>query len=291
MRCMSPDSVPALNDQGRKTKSRITVPCGKCPACLSNKRTDWSFRLRVEMNNSQSGWFVTLTYNEDQKVDQLSKTDLSTFIRRLRHLNADWVPNKTQSLKVSDLPSEGAKIRFYGVGEYGSKTFRPHYHILVFNLPGTYEEAYQLITKAWKKGFVKIYLMEPRNIHYVTKYMINKSVIIQDKQKPFSQMSLRPGIGYQYLEKMYNFHKKNNIHYVIIDGRCIPMPRYYKDRIFDQWQKLAYNRDMDRKAEEQEIKDFKNAYDNSGGNPFEYKHNQDYQIRYSFSKRNTKTTL
>ena len=89
------------------------VPCGKCIACLHNKRSDWQFRLRQEHKASKSSMFVTLTYRRKflPEGGSLSKRDLQLFLKRLRKKD------------------ESVKIRYYAVGEYGSQRKRAHYHL------------------------------------------------------------------------------------------------------------------------------------------------------------------
>lgn len=43
----------------------LIVPCKKCFACRCAARYAWAFRLYQEFKHSQSAYFVTLTYNDD----------------------------------------------------------------------------------------------------------------------------------------------------------------------------------------------------------------------------------
>ena len=93
----------------------ILVPCGKCLNCLMNKRNDWAFRLMQEYRHSKSGLFITLTYHSKYVPDQgVDKEHFQKFMKRLRHTTSQ-------------------RLRYYGVGEYGTVTGRPHYHIILFN--------------------------------------------------------------------------------------------------------------------------------------------------------------
>ena len=92
------------------------VPCGKCPACLANQRSEWIFRLQQEYLVSSFSIFVTLTYDDEHvPLDfSVNKRDVQLFHKRLR----------------KHFPS--ADLRYYLVSEYGDHTFRPHYHGLYF---------------------------------------------------------------------------------------------------------------------------------------------------------------
>lgn len=206
---------------------KVWVPCGKCVFCLQSKRNQWSVRLEEELKVSTSALFVTLTYNErmvpvgSDGLLSLDKRDVQLFMKRLRRNNKE----KT--------------LRYYLVGEYGENTNRPHYHALIFNLTPDERVAYDLITKAWKKGLksigeVHIGKVTPASIGYVTKYMIQKEQEFKGREPPFSLMSRRPGLGTNYIEKYGEFHKANitrNYH-TSETGIKRPLPRFYKDKLY-----------------------------------------------------------
>lgn len=116
------------------------IPCGKCIGCRLDYSRQWATRCMLESKDYQQNWFITLTYDEENKplmmwgVDEdgliyepqedwngtLNPKDLTKFIKDLRrywkyHFNED-------------------NIRFYACGEYGGQTKRPHYHAIIFNL-------------------------------------------------------------------------------------------------------------------------------------------------------------
>lgn len=201
----------------------ITVPCGKCPFCLATRRSDWVQRLNVEWKHSQASAFITLTYadahlpyrfcnTEGVYKPQLNKTDLQKWFRAIR--------------------DAGYKIRYYAVGEYGSKTYRPHYHVLLF---GSVPE--DVIRKTWDKGLVHIGQVTQASVGYCSKYIINSKVseMINGRSDPFAVMSRKPGIGAQYLKPaMIAWHKSDRKNYMIQDGQKRHLPRYYKEKIFSK---------------------------------------------------------
>lgn len=161
MRCISPLSL-------RQNGSINVVPCGKCNFCLSSKRDDWSFRLRQELKVSTSASFLTLTYSTDKLPInpsghlELRKSDCQLFMKRLR--------------KVNSVP-----LRFYTVGEYGTRTARPHYHSILFNLdPSVRTQLHQI----WQLGNVHVGDVTGASIHYVTKYVINRHQDVYDGREP-----------------------------------------------------------------------------------------------------------
>lgn len=152
MRCMDPVTV-VLDGK------RQFVPCGKCNFCLETRRAHWTFRLQMEMKISSSAHFLTLTYADenlplsDRGLPTIEKRSLQLFTKRLRKLQDD------------------TPIRYYSVGEYGTRTGRPHYHSLMFNLQ---EKTVDRVHEIWSLGNVLIGTVTPASIHYVTKYHVNK---------------------------------------------------------------------------------------------------------------------
>jgi len=191
-----------------------------------------------EGERSETALFVTLTY--DTKYVPLTKNgfmtlkkrDIQTYMKRLR--------------KLSD-----TKLKYYVCGEYGSKRDRPHYHMIIFNADA------EKVERAWSEyragfGYVPfgtIYIGEVNeaSIGYTLKYMQKPGKIPKhqndDRQKEFSLMS--KGLGQNYItDAMNKWHKNdlvNRMYVPIKDGKKIAMPRYYKDKIYTDTQKLLIN--------------------------------------------------
>jgi hypothetical protein len=236
MDCLSPMSVP--RPSGKGALDRITIPCGKCMACLSKKRSQWSFRLTQELKASYSAYFVTLTYDNDHipKNNSLCKSDCQLFLKRLRHRVDTWYI--TNEINKYELKS---KIRYFLVGEYGSNTARPHYHVILFNLP-LWALSKHMIEDSWSKdgvmiGQIHIGSVTPASINYTAKYCINEIVSANDKENTFTLMSRRPGIGVNYVERLGDYHRQNKIFYGVADhGKKVSLPRYLRDKIFNDYE-------------------------------------------------------
>jgi len=207
MECLSPKYLH---------KQDITVPCGNCAFCGATKRSDWSLRLHYEAKRSVAKRFITLTYaNPHLKWKngnpQLVKSDLQKWFKRVR---------KTH------------KFRYFAVGEYGSQTFRPHYHIILF---GDVPE--DVIRKSWTFGHVHIGNVTQKSIMYCLGYLVNakKWVMRKNRERPFTLMSRRPGLGANYLTPaMVEWHKADRKNYAVLDGQKRHLPRYYKTKIFSK---------------------------------------------------------
>lgn len=216
MRCISPLSI-------RRDGQRQTVPCGKCGFCLQSKRADWSFRLVQETKVASSAHFLTLTYEDDKLpfnqssgLPELDKKHYQLFTKRLR---------KEQSTFSEE------KIRYYSVGEYGTKTERPHYHSIMFNLSPLLENR---LVDIWSHGHVKVGDVTPASIHYVTKYVINRYDDYNGREPPFALMSRKPALGRNYLDTHAKWHKKGLKNYTKVNGQLGRLPRYYREKLFTQ---------------------------------------------------------
>lgn len=138
--------------------------------------------------------FVTLTYNEENKPKDgcVRPEILSGFMKRLRY--------------HVDQPG----LRFYGVGEYGDQSWRPHYHLAIFGLDHTYRPHKTAVQDAWKVvhgaedgnslGFTMVGSLTLSSAQYIAKYVTKKMTNEKDprlcgRTPEFARMSLRPGIG------------------------------------------------------------------------------------------------
>lgn len=173
---------------------------------------------------SSSSLFITLTYDTDnvhitpRGFMNLDKRDVQLFMKKLRKQNTNT-------------------LKYYACGEYGDKTKRPHYHIILFNAN------LQTIQKNWKHGQIHYGTVSEASVGYTLKYM-SKPIKVplhqnDDRNKEFSLMS--KGIGKSYLtHKMLKWHHadlKERMYCNIKDNKKIAMPRYYKEKIYNQEQR------------------------------------------------------
>jgi len=158
--------------------------------------------------------FITLTYADphlvwDSGVPQLHRPHVQLFLKRVR--------------------KAGFVLRYYGVAEYGSHTFRPHYHLLLF---GDVPE--EVIRKQWFHGQVHIGNVTEQSVMYCLSYMINKNDwrMSKGRVRTFNMMS--KGIGKNYLSApMIEWHRSGRKNYCMLDGKR-HLPRYYKLKIFSK---------------------------------------------------------
>lgn len=215
----------------------MQVPCGKCPKCLARRVSGWSFRLQKHDKHNECSHFLTLTYNTDnvpiskRGFMTLKKEDIQLFMKRLRKMH----------------PKNHPKISYYVCGEYGSKSFRPHYHYIIYNCD------INLIEKAWinpktKQPIGDIFIghTSGASVGYVLKYMCKDKRIPlhknDDRLPEFSNMSKGLGSSYIDINKQWHLNDLENRFYVPIEGgKKIAMPRYYKQKIYSEEQLLQLN--------------------------------------------------
>lgn len=117
--CEKPFIVRPNNKTGMAlVASSVAVGCGQCHFCRVNKARTWQHRILLETVAHSANAFVGLDYCDDFLPcnGNLDKGDLVRFVKRLRYF------------------LDGRRIRYFGVGEYGERFGRPHYHIILFNV-------------------------------------------------------------------------------------------------------------------------------------------------------------
>lgn len=233
-RCLSPFQLTKEYTDINGKNRTINVPCGKCVSCLKRRSGHWSFRLAQEAQVSSSASFLTLTYANapisKNGFPTLVKEDFQKFLKKLR--------------KKCPL----YKLKYYACGEYGTKTNRPHYHAIIFNLPHRIISRPEIITDTWGHGHTMITHSNDLTINYVSGYIMKDNIKQinrhDDRLREFSLMS--KGMGLSYLTpQMINYYKKRELTAILHEnGHFISMPRYYKEKIFDKQELKKIYTDM-----------------------------------------------
>lgn len=275
-RCISPIT---LRNEG------ISVPCGKCHPCKATRASGWSFRLLKEAESSDSAFFVTLTYDlpilSNNKFMTLVKKDLQNFFKKLRHAHekiastartdATPLPLRRGGSDVYRIP----KIKYYACGEYGTKSKRPHYHIILLNADiktligekyGTQYEIGNIILDgatpyecdSWRNGedligHITVGTLTAASVGYTLKYITKGRTVPlhrrDDREPEFSLMSKK--IGAKYLnDNMKHWHhadRNNRMFCTTQDGTKIAMPRYFKEKIYTKYQREKIAKHMENK--------------------------------------------
>lgn len=243
--CISPVTLwrKHATIDGRKTD---IVPCGKCHECLASRRNAWSFRLFHEMQNANSACFVTLTYGVNEKegfgkdpplssngLYTLDKTDFQLFMKRLRK------KQKRYYGRYGEQQADYRPLKYYVVGEYGTNFQRPHYHVILYNLCSyLMDRSLKVSKEIWQHGNVDIARSNIASINYVVSYCMKGTwkpeCDMDDRQPEYANQS--NGLGITYLTpNIWEMHvDRLDATVTHPSGFKIPMPRYYKQKIFSK---------------------------------------------------------
>lgn len=232
------------------TYTPIVLPCGKCMACRINKASEWATRIMLEAkyHPKNSCWFVTCTYRDEELVlvddvdgatrPTLIPQHLTKFLKDLRY--------------YYDYHFNHSGIRFFACGEYGDLYLRPHFHIILFNMPIFDEKIFTVrnnqpvfhvpaLEKCWKRGFIECTPLTYDSAAYVARYTQKKvnGFISQahygNLEPEFIRMSRMPGIGRLfYDDNRDDIFTTDEINLIGRKGKVqtVKPPSYYND-LFD----------------------------------------------------------
>jgi hypothetical protein len=267
-------SIVFSKPNGKYTEN-IDVPCGQCIGCRLQKTQSWALRCAHEMQLHDRNCFITLTYDYPPNDYSVNKHELQKFIKRLR---------KAVSPK---------KISHFSCGEYGSESFRPHYHCMIFGydfpdkvstqvvpgqnpyflsaqLSGLWPQGNHLIANATFEtaAYVARYSLKKVNGEHADKRYKNLTIMDvhnvtgeilfykedHDVSPEFALMSRNPAIGKEWYKKY-----KSEVYpsdYLVHDARKIPVPKYY-DKLFESEDALKFGTQKIRRRINQLLRDDK----------------------------------
>lgn len=195
-RCWNPLEVST------KSGVKTLAPCGQCSHCRSRRMWELATKIDLEsMYHFENGdddkvsmW--TFTYETQPKTSSgrptLKPKDLQDFWKRLRRAGFDF--------------------RYFAVGEYGSRTGRPHYHAFIFGIPWHDPETVEKVRKLWSHGIIdngRGY--KPRGGLYAAGYVLKKlrgkklaQELLKDPEwiPEFFRASKNPAIGAPFLDRL-----------------------------------------------------------------------------------------
>lgn len=253
-------------------KDYIEIPCGKCEGCKAANAQEWTLRLYLESLYYEKKTMLTLTYdnehvpiNKNTGILTLNPEDVENFMKRLRVDYERWYGQKD--------------IQAYIVGEYGSTTERPHYHLILLNFEAKKTEKFfinefgdqvykcdEIAKKIWKNGNVTTCEVNYNTIQYTAGYVMKKlkgpeaEYYVQcGMVPPFARQPKKEPLGKRYfIEHMDEIIENRcvRIKKKSIDSRGIlheeiqeyPPPRYFwklvEKRNEENWEEIKANRMM-----------------------------------------------
>lgn len=220
--------------------------CDRCQGCRARRTAEWTARLMLEARYYDAPvLFVTLTFADEHLPVNFSVSlrDIQLFMKRVRK-------------------RFGKGVRFFAIGEYGSRedgTRRPHYHFILYNLPlndlcdeGRSSSGFACwrspsLEACWDQGFVSVGKADRASMSYVAGYHFKKlggavaashytrihSVTgeVCQVQPEFATRSTHPGIGLRWAEEFCASDLQHDD--IVIDGRRRGMPGYLKRKRYE----------------------------------------------------------
>lgn len=244
MACFRPVQVEVRRKSvvagGARVGQWQTVPCGKCVGCRATQARGWAVRILherqvVEESGLSDGsllspsWFVTLTYDDKSLPESgaLCSEDFRNFVRRLRR--------------------RVGRFGYFGCGEYGSYSKRPHYHAVLFGVDFLDRSIFRYagsgpvwrspsLEAAWDLGISEFGTVTEASASYVAGYVTKKlgdSVNVNFSTgeilpSPFTRTSQRPPLGERWIRRYWRDVYPRD--YVVFGGAEVKPPRFY-----DKW--------------------------------------------------------
>lgn len=222
---------------GARVGHKTQVPCGRCLGCRTKQARDWAIRLTHESLVRRDAWYITLTYEKAPERGSLEPVEFQKWLKRLRRRHL-------------------GRLSYYGCGEYGDATDRPHYHAVILGdqvfrdreeigRRGPYKVyRSELLEKTWSKGFTELQAMSYGAAAYVAGYVRKKISKLDSEdhysryvpetgelvevEPEFSRMSRRPAIGKDWIRQ--NWRDVYPRDFIPMNGREFGVPRFY-----DKW--------------------------------------------------------
>ena len=248
----------------------IPIPCGRCIGCRLETAKEWALRCTHEAQLHKHNQFVTLTYSPEHMPENagLKHSDVQKFMKRLRK----GLKQKIRYFMCGEYGNICVKHGGWIDEPVDNKpqckvcrTGRPHYHLVMFNLhlPDRYlwyvRDGYRYyrsptIEKYWHLGSSEVSDVSFQSAGYVARYSLKKQTgkrkkqtygiikdgVITEEQipQPYTRMSLRPGIGYDWYQK-YKSDLFPHDYAVTPDGRQMAVPTYYRNLLKEEDPELA----------------------------------------------------
>lgn len=239
----------------------LSLPCGQCVGCRLERSRQWAMRCMHEASLHEKNCFITLTYDNTHLPSDgsLHYKDFQLFIKRLR---------KKFGFN---------RIRYYMAGEYGENFGRPHFHACIFGHDFHDKKLWKRTSSGsllyrskdleilWPFGYSSVGDVNFESAAYVARYIMKKitgkkakdhyeaidpdSGEIIKRLPEFNKMSLKPGIGANWLKKFENDVYPHD--YVVVRGKKMKPPKaydkWYKNNNPYEFDEILYKREINAK--------------------------------------------
>lgn len=174
------------------------VGCRTCKQCRSNYVTDWVGRCIAENRYATKTHVITLTYGRDKVY------------RESDHANAGILNYDDCQKMFKALRDAGYPLRFFAVGEYGTKKARSHWHVIIFwqaGVPPIEAMRKRIEWKWWPHGVAYFDDLSVKAVTYACKYILKDTGDAVGSNK--AQKSTMPPLGYEYFRDLAHLHVRN----------------------------------------------------------------------------------
>lgn len=230
----------------------VLVPCKKCVECRLAYRSNWAARMELEALYHKNALFTTMTYTPENLPIHNVQTD--EYYRGAYGLEGERPTLRKKDLQdFMDRLAKDQKINFglnetmmyFNCGEYGTKTARPHYHAIIYDLTipdlkpnfvkgGVQHYKSEYFAKKWKWGIIDICEADWAAMSYVAGYVMKK---VKQKDEDYKAVGIEPefrcmskGIGKRYYQDHIDMYRNDSI--ILKHGKEIKPPAYF-DALYD----------------------------------------------------------
>ncbi len=192
------------------------VACRECWQCRERKVDDWVGRNIAEGKTAKAAHVVTLTYGEERSTGGID------------HMRAAVLTYSDVQKFLKHLRIDGYPVRYFAVGEYGSKKGRAHWHIVLYWQGAVPEHKLRenFMQKHWPHGLSYWDKVSAQAIRYACKYL--QKDMGDEYQQGFGPMpSKKPPLGDAYFRELAERYvaagvAPQNLFYSFPDVRRVP---------------------------------------------------------------------
>lgn len=174
----------------------------------------------------------------DNRIPYCNTSDCQKFLKRLRFHSKD---------KYNE------EIRFYGVSEYGPRTYRPHWHLLLFfNSDELASSIQQLVSESWSYGRTTCELSRGGSASYVASYVNSNvclpSLYLQHKEIRARSLHSKGYSDNHVFPAQASIHELDKMSSILLNGESISVngkakqiypSRSYKHTVFPRFSNLV----------------------------------------------------
>jgi len=199
----------------KSTDTYKIASCRHCLECMQTRANEWALRGHFELLEHKENCFITLTYEKNPV--RLHKEDMQNFIKRLR-----------KSI-------EPIKIKYFSVGEYGDKNFRPHYHIIIFGYDFNDRQFLRMsqsdipiydskeLNKLWPEGIAIIQEANANTVRYSARYSAKLKIDLPEHLKNYPEYNtMSQSLGVEAIMRNIETYLKTDEIYM--DGFAYKIP-------------------------------------------------------------------